>query len=133
MHRYPDVDSDLIASSKYGIVISQFHRYKCIITVFENFVAEMALLLHNLAKVKGYSAVKLLRIMPACCCSAGNLYGQLSGYTVSRIIGDTNEQLCADAEYQRCNPEKVTITMAYAALQQRYPDQAAPHRVMLPR
>ena len=133
VHMYPDVDSDLIASSKYGIIISQFHRYKRIITVFENFVAEMALLLHNLVKVKGYREEKLLRTMATCCCSAGNLYGQLSGYNVSRIINDTYQQLCADAHRQFCHPANVNTTMAYAALKQRYPEQAAPHRVMLPR
>jgi hypothetical protein len=42
--RFPDIDSDLRLQSKLGILSSQFHRYRRMITNLPNFVAETALL-----------------------------------------------------------------------------------------
>jgi hypothetical protein len=59
--RFPHIESLISDSARYGIVTSQFHRFRRIITSRPHFIREMASLLHELIS-KHYSPHRLLTI-----------------------------------------------------------------------
>jgi hypothetical protein len=76
--KYPPIDSVLGASAKYGVLTSQFHRFRRLCTQMGNFVSELTLLLTTLVD-KGYSRTRLLSRLRALLYAAEGLFGVGSG------------------------------------------------------
>jgi hypothetical protein len=62
--KYPHIASALGDSAKYGVLTSQFHRFRRLCTEVSNFISEVALLVRTLAG-KGYCLRRLLSRLQA--------------------------------------------------------------------
>jgi hypothetical protein len=62
--KYPHINSALGESAKYGVLTSQFHRYRRLCTEVGNFTSEVALLVRTLSG-KGYCLRRLLSRLKA--------------------------------------------------------------------
>ena len=76
--KYPPIDSVLGASAKYGVLTSQFHRFKRLCTQSGNFISELALLVSTLV-AKGYSPTRLLTRLRALLHAHEGMFGTSSG------------------------------------------------------
>ena len=131
--RYPDISSDLIASSKFGIFTSQFKRYNRIITDFPNFVVEVALLLYFMTKVKQYPRAQILRRLRSCCHTQTHLYGQAHSEVIRNAILRTEARLASLAKARNLPPTDVKVEHAYEAYRQCWTPTGPPRRFELPR
>ena len=59
--RYPHMSSNISDSAKYGIITSQFHRYRRIIMLRDNFIFRMAHLINTMC-CKGYDLDRMLKM-----------------------------------------------------------------------
>ena len=131
--RYPDISSDLISSSKFGIFTSQFKRYNRIITDFPNFVAEVALLIYFMTAVKCYPRKHIVRRLRHCCHRQISLYGQASGEFIRLTILHTEQRLASMAKARKLQPTEVKVEHAYEAFHHCRPPPGPPRRFELPR
>ena len=131
--RDPDISSDLIASSKFGIFTSQFKRYNRIITDFPTFVVEVAVLIYFMTAVKCYPRRHIVRRLRHCCHSQIYLYGQASPEVIRLAILHTEQRLARMAKARQLQPSDVKAKHAYEAYHQCFPPTGPPRRFEMPR
>ena len=83
--RFPDISSKISATAKYGIITSQFHRYKAIILSRKDFVYRMAKLMTDL-EAKGYKHADMATRVQQLCHTHSTLYGRDSSGLVAAIL-----------------------------------------------
>ena len=66
--------SNISDSAKYGIITSQFHRYRRIIMLRDNFTFRMAHLINTL-RCKGYDLDRMLKMANKLCSRFPEIYG----------------------------------------------------------
>lgn len=76
--KYPHINSALGDSAKYGVLVSQFHRFRRLCSEVSNFISEVALLVRTLAG-KGYNLRLLLSRLHALLHAYGGQYGTSAG------------------------------------------------------
>jgi hypothetical protein len=129
--RFPDINSLLTRSSKLGILNSQFHRYRRLITSYPNFVAEMALLLTFMVRARHYPEQQLIKRLNRCCHTTSGLFAQASNAAVFFAIKDTYERLSATvAATPGINLHKIPFSMAEQAFIAAFPPSSAHTLVM---
>ena len=74
--KYPHISSNISDSAKYGIITSQFHRYRRIIMLRDNFAFRMANLIHTM-RCKGYDLDRMLKMASKLCSRFPEIYGSL--------------------------------------------------------
>ena len=72
--KYPHISSNISDSAKYGIITSQFHRYRRIIMLRDNFTFRMADLI-NTMRCKGYDTNRMLKMASKLCSRFPEIYG----------------------------------------------------------
>ena len=82
--KYPHISSNIADSAKYGIITSQFHRYRRIIMLRDNFTFRMAALIDTL-RHKGYDPTRMLTMARKLCSRFPEIYGAVPADLSSAI------------------------------------------------
>lgn len=82
--KYPHISSNISDSAKYGIITSQFHRYRRIIMLRDNFTFRMAALIDTM-RHKGYNPTRMLTTARKLCSRFPEIYGAIPADLSSAI------------------------------------------------
>lgn len=83
--RFPDIDSAISDSAKYGVVISQLHRFSRLCSYRSDFIKEVVSLLYTLVK-KGYNRRVMFRQVKAFLLRRPQLYVSFSSRKLYKQI-----------------------------------------------
>ena len=86
--KFPHISSNISATAKYGIITSQFHRYRRIIMWREDFIFRLARLVKELAN-KGYILDNMRQQILRLCRQYPSLYGTHS----DKLTADINSKI----------------------------------------
>ena len=91
--KFPHASSNISAAAKYGVITSQYHRFRRIIMLRDDFTNRMAGLVHYM-QTKGHDASRMLKQVRGLCTRFIELYGADPRRLV-QDIHDTLTQLTA--------------------------------------
>ena len=85
--KFPHISSNISATAKYGIITSQFHRYRRIILWRDDFIYRMAALMTKLSR-KGYAHAIMEQKVQGLCNRYPTLYGGDKGQLLQAMLQD---------------------------------------------
>ena len=96
--RFPHISSHISDLAKYGIVISQFHRFCSIIMRGSNFIHAVADVVQAL-HVKGYDVPRMIALVKRQCKRHSELYGTLPRHLLISMEAAVQAPVCVVAGY----------------------------------